>query len=104
MTAAAHMLPNLSDRLLTSTFFMMAKGGEKRRGKSVNLHEPGRDGDQFGDGRFMRRTSLYTAAQTHPRLTLGLGLAAGVAAAAVASGALRGAGGGRALRRLRAAA
>ncbi|HEX8568862.1 MAG TPA: SDR family oxidoreductase [Caulobacteraceae bacterium] len=103
MTASAHMAPGLTDRLLTSAFFLLARRGS-RRGQPVNLHHAGRDGRRYGDAKLVRRTSLYTAAQTHPRIAAGVGFAVGIAAAAVAAGALSRRGPRGALRRLRQAA
>jgi short-subunit dehydrogenase len=89
MTASSHLAPALTDPLFSFLFFKLAKGGHKRDRSGVNLHEAGEDGQQYGDQKFMRRTSLYTAAQTHPRLAGGLLLAAGLGAAAMAAGRLR---------------
>lgn len=92
MTATANMAPGPADMVFSRLFFWLAKGGEKRPQENINLYEAGEDGEQFGEQKFMRRTSLYTAAQTHPRLSTALGVAASVGATVLAANALRRAG------------
>lgn len=75
MTLMNHVLPTISDALFAPVFFAVAKGGPKR-GSPKDLHDHGEDGTQFGDQKFMRRTSLYTAAQTHPKTAVSVGVAA----------------------------
>jgi short-subunit dehydrogenase len=88
MTAANHMAPGLSDQLFSFLFFKLAKGGERRNGPD-NLHQAGEDGQQYGDQRFMRRGSMYTAMQTHPGATLGLAVLGGAATVGVAAAMAR---------------
>jgi len=102
-TAAIHLMPSISDRVFAFLYFKLAKGGEKRDTPD-NLHQAGEDGKQLGDQKFMRRTSVYTAMQTHPRMVAGLGLAAGLATGAVAAAALKRQGADDLMRRLKAAA
>ena len=97
MTLLAHVAPGFADRLYAAAFPPLAGTSSRPRRDGPGLHRPGFGGEERGGHRFVRRTSLYTAAQTHPKLAMGLGLAVGVAAAAVAAGALR-RGGGRSLR------
>ena len=93
MTLLAHLAPNLADRVYATVFPPLAKDAGRPPQSGGGLHSPGGGGRQRGGQRFVRRSSLYTAAQTHPKLAMGVGLAVGVAAAALAAGALRRAGG-----------
>ena len=95
MMLLAHVAPGFADRLYATVFPPLATHAGEPPQDGPGLHRPGDAGRIRGGHRFVRRTSLYTAAQTHPKLTMGLGLAVGVAAAAVAAGALRRNGRGR---------
>jgi short-subunit dehydrogenase len=89
MTLLAHVAPHLADRLYAATFPPLAKDASSPKRPTRGLHEPGSGGRARGGQSFVRGSSLYTAAQTHPKLAMGIGVAAGLAAAAVAAGALR---------------
>ena len=73
--------PRLADRLFAATMPRLAtrKGGKT---PGDNLHAPGKDGLVRTDAYGGRRFSLYTRAQQHPGVTLGVGLLALVATAA----------------------
>ena len=89
LTLLAHLAPELADRIYAGVFPVLAKDSKQPPRRARGLHEPGEGGAERGGERFVRHTSLYTAAQTHPKLAMGVGLAVGVAAAAFAAGALR---------------
>ena len=98
MTLLAHVAPKFADRLYATVFPPLAKDRSRPPPEEGGLHRPGEGGEARGHSRFVRRTSLYTAAQTHPRVTMGVGLAVGLAAAALAAGALKRSGGARPFR------
>jgi short-subunit dehydrogenase len=75
-------LPEWADNLFALFGSELQK--DRRPGHEVdrqgNLYEPEEDGNERSDHRFVRKTSLYTAAQTHPRTTAALALFGGLAA------------------------
>lgn len=73
--------PQLADRLLT---LAIPKLATRKGGKSPgdNLYQAGKDGHAHTDVHGGRRFSVYTKAQQHPGLSLGVGLLALVATAA----------------------
>ena len=89
MTLFAHVAPKLADRVYAAVFPVLAQDRSRSPQDGPGLHRAGTGGEMNGRQRFVRRTSLYTAAQTHPKLAMGIGLAVGVAAAAAAAGALK---------------
>ena len=89
MTMFDHMAPLLSDRLYAWSFPLLAKDETRpKRGGPDNLHQAASEARVHGDQRFVRKSSLYTAAQTHPRITAGVLALAGLGAAALAGRAV----------------
>lgn len=88
MALFQQLLPGLADRLYTAVGPALQK--DLRKGEKIeregNLYEPLEDGEERGDLRFVRKFSVYTAAQTHPRTTAALALAAGLAFAGAVAG------------------
>jgi hypothetical protein len=76
-------LPEWADTLFAAFGSELQK--DRRPGHTIkhdgNLYTPEPDGAESSDHRFVRKTSLYTAAQTHPRTTAALALLGGLAAA-----------------------
>jgi short-subunit dehydrogenase len=81
-------LPELADRMFAAFGPELQK--DRRPGQVIdrtgNLYKPEEDGDERTDSRFVRNFSFYTAAQTHPRTTAALALAAGFAVAGAIAG------------------
>lgn len=77
MTAMSYVLPHLSDRLFSAAFFKMARDDSKPNRGADTLHEGGDGGRMRGEATFVRKTSIATAAQTHPWLAMALVAAAG---------------------------
>jgi len=83
--------PEIADRMFAAFGPELQK--DRRPGQEIdrrgNLHAPEADGDERSDKRFVRNWSAYTAAQTHPRTTAALALAAGFAVAGAIAGGRR---------------
>jgi short-subunit dehydrogenase len=83
MVAAARMVPSLTDRIFTYSYYKTAKQpGRPPRDTPANLHHAGEDGDRYGDQGHQFSHSLYNKALRNPGAALGV-LAAGVAAVSV---------------------
>lgn len=84
-------LPEIADRLFARAGPELQK--DRRPGQTIDrrgaLHAPEEDGAERSDNRFVRNWSAYTAAQTHPRTTAALALAAGFAVAGAVVGRRR---------------
>jgi hypothetical protein len=85
MTLLATLAPGLADRVFAAAFFRTARDTSRpKREVSGGFHHGGGRGEVYGDqGKWMRRTSLYTTARTHPVMA-----AFGLLAAAGATGLL----------------
>ena len=80
MTLLATLAPRVADRVFASAFFITARDAHKpKRASNGGFHEGGGAGEVYGDqGKWMRRSSLYTAAKIHPvTAVVGLLAAAG---------------------------
>ncbi|HYO08073.1 MAG TPA: SDR family oxidoreductase, partial [Tepidisphaeraceae bacterium] len=75
--------PRLTDLMMQRTMFKQQKAGTRGQRSGIGLHRHGIGGEQSGgyEGHVMK-TSLYTAATTHPWMT---GLILGATGAAVAA-------------------
>jgi short-subunit dehydrogenase len=85
MTKVGQVFPRLTDRLMEATMFDQQKKDTPfigNRHGTIQEPDPG-SGQVHGTATMMRETSLYTQAQQHPLLTMGLALAAGAALAAL---------------------
>lgn len=83
MVAMSRYLPNVADQVFASTFFKLARDDSRANTGQDTLFEGGDGGRVRGEAGFVRKTSIATAAQTHPRVTLTLMLAAAAAGAAL---------------------
>lgn len=87
MTTLARQLPKFADNVLSWMFFRLSFDRKRPKRETSALYEPGSDGDTTGEQKgFTIRVSPYTSAQTHPKTTVGLGVA--TVAAVVAAAAL----------------
>lgn len=72
------LAPNLADRLFATVGERLLQDHSRADDGRDNLFEAGDDGRTRSDAPYPRGFSVYTAMQTHPGWTLGLGVAAGV--------------------------
>jgi short-subunit dehydrogenase len=87
MTTMARQLPKFADNVLSWMFFKLSFDRKRPKRDTSALYEPGSDGDTTGEQKGLTlRVSPYTSAQTHPKTTVGLGVA--TVAAVVAAAAL----------------
>ena len=87
MAVLGGLFPRLTDRLMEASFFEQQKGDGPFRGdRSGTIQEPDPgSGHLHGDAEgHVMQSSLYTRAQKHPFVALGVALAAGAAVAALA--------------------
>ena len=88
-TSLAYFAPRLADQLFAWAFYKLARDPSRPKRNGKGLHEPGDYGRQLGDQKgYIRKSSLYTAAQIHPLAAFALA-ATGLAATAMVLGSSR---------------
>lgn len=76
LIALVQWLPRLADRILSFMFFKTAVDRDRPPRETEALHKAGDGGKMLGDQQgLMMKHSTYTAAKSHPKATLGIGLA-----------------------------
>lgn len=91
LTWASRLFPRLTDRLIEKAFFLTAIDRSRPpREKEGGFDKAGNSGELYGDQKdYMRKTSIATTFQMHPKTTVASGVAAGLAGAVLAAWLLK---------------